>query len=376
MSRVRIRLDYNGRLWPAEVKTFQPASFVLGNCTFSLTHFDAALVLTVDFSKEQKAQLFRALTEYEPSSRPQWQALPVAMHPVVLKIDHDLRTAGSIADRCLRQLPQALRLPPWSFPREPANSSNRWSCARWVFDVDDLKDLQNLIEQLEPSKHSAHSNGIWIPLPNAYQGRTVFHNEENRKALGERMQQADAIPPSYALFASAQGQWESRDFAPAVAILAVAIETALKWRLTTHGDDIAGYLLENIQSPPLPKLLSCARDHADLDVPEHFQGWLEKLVRSRNEVVHRPVTKSFDPLLVGRWFSVGEAILGALAGGSPDPLVGKYVRLPFKSDAFDEGTRGVILRREETYGEDNFHILLESGVTNRFTPGAFKVEEK
>jgi hypothetical protein len=158
--------------------------------------------------------------------------------------------------------------------------------------------------------------------------------------------------------------------AAAVVILTASLETALKWYLVQRGDEIVGYLLENIQSPPLTNLASSARNQAGLPIPKQFQKWLADLTRARNEVVHKTRHREPKPLEIARWFAVGEALLAAMDGIEGDPLVGALVSISSAIKDFPAGTRGVVLRREITHGRDVFHVLLDSGVTRQFSPTA------
>lgn len=174
------------------------------------------------------------------------------------------------------------------------------------------------------------------------------------------------------LYGVAWQNYENRSFAAAIVILTASLETALKWYLGQKGDEIVGYLLENIQSPPLTNLASSARKHAYLPIPKQFQKWLADLTKARNEVAHKAVHREPKPLEIARWFAVGEALLAAINGVEGDPLVGALVSISTEIKDFSDGTRGVVLRREKTHGRDVFHVLLDNGVTRQFAPTAVK----
>ncbi|OOZ45822.1 hypothetical protein BOW37_01650 [Solemya velum gill symbiont] len=371
MSVVNIKLDYDERLWTSEEESTS-STYRWKNYELTLEN-GASIQLDVEITRKQKKILFEALTKPVQPNMSHWQDVPATVQNLVLKIEQQLRDGAAYADKRLRFVGGALRLPPWSFSRQPTNSNHRWASVYWSFNEQDLQHLAPLIDQLEEKQRLIYSKGIWIPLPDAYEGRDVMFTKEQRDEAGDLLSETIDIPPSYALFASALDQWENRNFGSAIAILAVSLETALKWHLTKQGDAIAGYLIENIQSPPLPNLLSCARTHADLNIPKKYQGWLATLVKARNEIVHKPVEKDLKPLEVGRWFATGEAILKALMGINPDDNIGEFVDISSNIEVFPAGTKGVVLRREETYSEDSFHILLDSGITRRFSLEAFTV---
>lgn len=371
MSLITVSLDYGARLWPEE--HFSSRSYSWGVHSVSFGPADASLSTEFELSEEEQELLVRSLTDRDPRPPPHWQDIPAALHSTVLRIEVQLREAASAVDEQLRKTPSAIRLPIYRFPKDFTNQTPNWSTVHWSFNEEERLRLGPLFEHLDSAKQKVYRRGVTIPLPDSYEGRHVNLSNEQLDNIGAALAEGTQnLPPSRALYGVAWENFEIRSFSAAVVILATSIETALKWYLTQKGDEISGYLIEETQSPQLSKLLSCARKYAELNVPKRFQKWVSDLSDSRNQIAHRPVKKKLDPLEVARWFAVGEVLLKAIHGEPSDPLVGALVQISEKIDKFPKGTHGVVLRREEDYGEDSFHILLDSGVTQRFGPNAFQ----
>ena len=372
MSLFHVQLDYQGRLWlAAEDAVTQTVTW--GSSTASLGHGGMHLTTEVNIGTDDQRGLVVALTKNPPSQPPHWQTVPSQLHATVLRIEDALRTAAQAVDAVLRRAGGAVRLPIYNFPRVPPNQIPNWTTVYWKFDEREREMLSPLLIHLEEKYQGAYQQGIAIPLPDAYEGRQLYLADTQvdsvRQALGR---ERPTTPACYTLYGVAWQNYENRSFAAAIVILTASLETALKWYLGQKGDEIVGYLLENIQSPPLTNLASSARNHACLPIPKRFQKWLADLTKARNEVVHRADGREPKPLEIARWFAVGEALLAAIDGVEGDPLVGALVSISPGIKDFSDGTRGVVLRREKTQGRDVFHVLLDNGVTRQFAPTAVK----
>lgn len=369
MSQFRVNLDFAGRLWPEEESTY-----TWGSHSVSFGSFGISLSTEIDVSKEDQETLVRVRSTIPPEHTPHWGIIPANLHSTILAIEEQLRAGAAAVDEQLRKAAGAVRLPTYKFPRSPPNQTPNWSTVFWAFSDEESERLHPLFQHLDERHRAVYRRGISIPLPDAYEGRQVHLKKKQIDSIGAALVNGDqSTPPSYTLYGVAWENFENRSLSAAVVILATSIETALKWHLTQKGDNVAGYLIENSQSPPLDKLASCARKYAGLNIPKNFQKWIAELAQARNQIVHRPVKQELKPLQVARWFAVGEALLNAIQDVASDPLVGELVRVPDRFDDFPKGSRGIVLRREETYGEDGFHVWLDSGTTRRFGPDAFEI---
>lgn len=369
MSRITVELDFGGLLWPDH-----NASYSWGTHEASFRESGVSLITNVEISHKDQIAICEMIAALPMNFVPLWQTLPPNLHSTVLGIESQLRGAAETLDDKLRESAGALRLPTYKFRRQASSQIQDWPVVNWKFNDEEWERLKPLFEGLEDNHKRVLRNGVFIPLPDAFEGRQLHLNKEQLDELGVAVGAAgDTASPSYILYGAAWENFSNRSFPAAVVILAASIETALKSYLTERGGDVANYLIENIQSPPLDKLASCARKHAGLNIPQEFNSWLGQLANARNEIVHRPWKQQIDPLQLARWLAVGEAILHALRGVGSDPLVGRFIQVPEQIKDFPAGTRGVVLRREKMYGEDSLHVLLDSGVTNRFNPKAVEV---
>lgn len=366
---VSIGLSHGGKLWPPD----EGSSHEWGSHGVSFGPGGARISTEVEVPDDTQHELVRILTAFEPNFVPHWQSLSVGVQPEVLKMGAQLREAAAEFDGQLRAVPSAIRLPPYSFATSGPNPGQQWALMWWKFEDAERRRFSEQLRALEPTHKAVHERGIRLPLPNAYEARHVNLTAEDAETIGEALRAGvQASQPSPVLWAIAWQNYEDRLFPAAIVVLGSAIETALKGYLGMKGDEIASYLLFEVQSPKLSKLLSCARKYADMEIPREFQKWLDDLTTARNRIVHKPVAHGANPLEVGRWFAVGEAILKRAGGHDSDPLVGSLVRISERIGDFPQGTLGIVMRRETDYEEETLHVLLDTGETRRFSENAFE----
>ncbi len=361
MSVLSLPLEYEGKLWPASEGVFR-------NGPYEVHLGWNGVVLRVDFElpEKTKAELVEAILSQNPKVTPSLQGIPVQLHRDIFALESLVRVGARRVDEMLRWAGGAIRLPTYALRKYPMNTTPSWPTVCWNFDEADKASLAGHLSQPYLGM-LASTNGVAIPLPYAQESRFVELHEEQIHAFGQTFESDEDVPlSSFSLFAIAWENFERQAYSSAVIILTACLETAVKWQLHRFGDEVASYLLENVQSPPLDKLVSCARKHAQLEVPKRFQKWCGELIRFRNGLVHRPDPVDVETLQIAQWFAVGEAVLRAIRGWEVEPLAGAYVQAhPNISDLPPE-TKGVVLRREVDHGESTLHVLMDSGLTGRF----------
>lgn len=367
------------RLWPAEFEEHVSTAFSWGNNNVSFGMVGARIQTSVDLPKKQLKELVRKLVSLEPQFTPAWQTVPPSCQPLLMRAESQLLQAAQDVDAAIRQVSAGIRLPLFKFSRAGPNQSQQWPVMYWNFSDADRAAFASYLDKLEEPAKSRYSKGLTLPFPPANEGRQVHLTAEERQTIGEILgkEEVTAVPASFGLWSMAWDNFERHAYPAAVIVLASAIETAIKFHLGERGDRIASYLVENLPSPPLPKLLACAEREADLDVPSNCGTWLTGLMNKRNDVVHKPSSTTVSRLELARWFAVGEAILQQLNNHESEALAGFIVEISPKIGDFAKGSSGVVLRRSIDYGTDeSLHVMLESGDTRRFQRGDLTVPDK
>ena len=327
----------------------------------------ASVSASLDIEPDHVVRIAEALAvQRQGNIPPHWDTIPLDLRPVLLQMDKKLRAAAAKLDEHLRAA-GALRLPLFDFPRRPANSSNAWSTAKWRLSKEEQEWIVAALEDEEKERFIKKHGWLEVPLPNSFESRHVYPGDPMVEEVTHGLQGDEVLPPSFSLFGAAWSLFERRSFAAATIMVASAIETAVKWHLTQNGDSIAGWLIEEMASPTLKKLADCAHQRASLALPERFRPWLVSLTEARNAAAHKPAKRYVHPLQLARWFALGEALLRATRGANEiDDRVGLLIKATKTTTYIQEATVGVVMRREETHGEDNYHVMLIDGTVRRF----------
>lgn len=370
MSEIQIRLSHDSLLWPArdsddEIKSY---SHTMEDGT-SVRFGDGGISIScrVEISEEEQDALIKCLTKDNQPFVPHWQTLTPDIERTVLRIEKQIWGTASFVDYCFRRSPKGIRLAPIQLPTVKLNPAQEFPVMHWRLSEEEKIRLEPQMGHLSAESRKRYmNNGIMIPFSLAFDQKQIHLRKDEVDAIFQNIENESEIPPFWGLYGIA---WENfaKNKSPdsAILILATAIETAFKWCLREHGDEIAKYFIENMQSPSLDKLYVCTRDHTPYSFPEHFRPWLRQLASTRNFVAHKPRGFEVDTLLVARWFAIGEAILRAVTGEESDPLVG-YLVQPLGENADKQlppDSHGVVLRREVRHvtGEEKLHVLVESG---------------
>lgn len=370
MSNFSVGPSYRGRLVVDSNKSFGWRSHRV-----SFGGWSMRISTDVELDDDTREQLLRALLEVKVQY-PSWQHIPAELQPVILKIEEELRDAASEIDRHIRVSAGVLDLPSYRFPTVPPATTPNWHVVHWSFTAEEQEQFAPILAEYDELARGVSRAGATVPLLDRIEGRQVEFEYADVEQVEQGVSSGQVVPPSFVLFGSAWEMFESRSFSAALVILAVAIETVLKWYLSNFGDDDAKRMAEENPSPIPQRLMKAARLNTGLDVAKSYQKWLGELVEIRNHIVHRPEEVEPTTLEMARWFAMGEAILDAVRGATPDQNVGKLVTISEKIDAFPAGTRGVILRRRDWFGDESYQTMLDSGVIRRLAANAFEISKQ
>lgn len=136
--------------------------------------------------------------------------------------------------------------------------------------------------------------------------------EEEMKTLASRVtHKKPQETPHLVLFAVAYDNYWERGYRVATISLAASAEICIKHFLArVSTNDTVTYLLENIQSPPVSKLVAHAAKTYGLSISTDDRDALTKLAERRNKLVHGS-SKARTPTLeeVDRWFEAVRSLL-------------------------------------------------------------------
>lgn len=378
MSNITIHLKHGNLLWTAYDKGdgLKSHSHSWDCNTVTFDDFGIRLTCEVILTEEEQTALVKCLTKESHPFVPTWQTLTIDVQRTVQRIEKQVWGAARFVDYCFRRSPKGIRLPPLELPQRHVNQSQSFPVMHWQFSEEEKKRLSPLYVNLSSEARSRYDKGgVMIPIP-VFEHKQIHMQDNEVEEIYQYMDSATESPPYWALYGIA---WENfannKSYDSAILILATSIETALKWCLKQHGDNIANYFIEKMQSPSLDKLYMCALENTPHEFPEHFKSWLMQLGIARNFIAHKPREVDIDVLQIARWFALGEAILKAITDKENDPLVG-YLIEPIgerADDNFPANTRGVVLRREEfrQTGEYKLHVIFDSGVSWYFGENTF-----
>lgn len=378
MSKIIINIQNDGQLWTAvdrddEIKCF---SHSWNNNTVDFSISGLRITVNIELSHEEQQNLVSSLTKEASSFVPHWQTLTPNLHRTVQRIENEVWNTARLVDYCFRSSAKGVRLSPLKLPVRHISQSQAFPVMLWKFTDEEKERLATLLEGLSPEAQKRYlKNGILIPFPVSFDRRQIHLEDNEIEGIFRQVENTTEIPPYWSLYSIAWDNFaKNKSHDSAVLILVTSIETALKWCLTQHGDDISKFLIEKSQSPRLDQLYACVQKETPYVLPPHYKKWLLRMMEARNYIAHKPRQIGIDILEIARWFAVGEAILKSINGHENDDMVGKIIE-PIGGKAVEKlppDTRGVVLRREELYGTESLHVVLDSGETWRFGPDSYK----
>jgi hypothetical protein len=383
MSIFGISIKYDDRIFTRETSGI----IEWGNYKAKINEIGITLFVNFELSKKEKALLFKVIAknmnkqeeQYKinlPVYYPHWNLIPPELQKKIFELNEQLHTGARQLDQFLRKNNKALRLPIYRFNEIPPNQSPKWNVGFWNLKDENLELFKNTIVSLGSLTTKRVAQSIPIPFPDSLKGRHVQLDENDIKFFQKLASETEPeqVPPFSSLFGYAIQNFENRSFSAFIISLTATLETGLKWYLGNNGDRITNYLLDNIQSPPLPNLLSVAITECGLPVPTDYKKWLEELIKIRNSIVHKPKTINYKILEMTRWLAIGESIILAIQGITPYSNSGYLITISKHSKSLPPNTKAIILREEEDYGETNLHIILDSGVSARTKEGSFEID--
>ncbi|MES9962202.1 MAG: hypothetical protein ABW116_01560 [Candidatus Sedimenticola sp. 20ELBAFRAG] len=383
MSKFILQVSYDSALWTewrqGEGPRYHSHKIIDSCIEVGFGGSGLSITADVDLDETEKLALAKCLVKDTVGFVPHWQTLTPDTHRTVQRVEDLLLSTARQVDHSFRLHEKGVRLPPPKISRvTPPNSHQLFPVFRWQLTDDELK-LLSLCDPVSPDVTSRiKKSGLYVPCSPPFGQKQIHMKDEEVAEVFRNLDSSDEVPPYRLLYAiSLETFTENRSFGSSVILLATAIETALKWCLRKKGDEVARYLLDNLQSPPLRSLFECVCEQYALQLPEKFGGWLNQLNRARNIVAHNPRDLEVEYLQVARWFATGEAILTSIAGKNVDEHVGMVVEPvgPRASTQFAQGAKGIILRTECSPhdSEMKYHVLMDTGETYYYSEGSFEV---
>jgi hypothetical protein len=386
LSKFTIRIDYNSSLWTEwpEGKIPKFYNHKIEGSEVQINFGGQGINISDDFeiSEVEQFALAKCLLKVKVGFVPLWHDLSPDTHRLVKRIEDSLLATVRRVDLGFRMLEKGIRLPPPKIIRRgPPNSQQLFAVFTWAIS---LNEIEVLLER-EPISADVRSriekSGLLVPCSPPFGQKHLQLGDREVSEVFANIDKTKDSPPYWLLYGIALENFiENRSFGSAVLILATAIETALKGALIEKGDEIARFLLDKVQSPPLRELFKCFCNAYEVTFPERFSGWIDQINYARNFAAHKPRELKIEYLQMARWFAVGEAVLRSVAGKEIDGNVGQLVK-PIgdrASEKFASDAKGVVLRNERFHGdgEMKFHILMDTGETYYFTESGFEILPK
>lgn len=353
----------------------------------NIHEFGISLFIEFEFSEKEKTILFKALLKdlnenlpkYEKASNQyyaRWHRIPASLQRKMIELDKDVHEGAKQLNQILRKNKKSARLPTYNFRKVPPNSKPNWNMINWILSENEKELFKDIFDSSLPVTKQKISKNIQVPLPDAFRGRNIEFYQEDIDSLKLVAESSDFEnePPFTTLYSYAVQNYENRSFSSFIITLTASLETGLKWYLAKNGDNISKYLLDNIPSPPIMKLLSVAIKECKLKVPEIYKKWLGELHKIRNQIVHKPGKVEYSTLELTRWLAIGESILIGIQGMEPYQKSGFKITISELHKSLPKGTKAIILREEDYNGESNIHIVLESGVSGRTNEDSLEID--
>lgn len=372
MCLIRVRLDYGSNLW-LEDWDYQSRNEYCG-VIVDVTPIGILLSLEIGLSKEDKIGIANGLLN---SVAPHWQQIPVAQHKALFEISNRIYKATDRVDMALRSIGKCYRLPKPQYSKFFLNQQPHCDVMTWILDEADQKDLEEVLKKEQENKQVVTNQVITLPFPINYDRKQVCLDPEEVKKFEMLVDDAEVIPYKQ-MYSEAYARFTARQHDAAVLMLATSAETALKSYISEKGGALMQYMLDKMASPSLENLFIASVEHCGLKAPDGFKKWLSALRTKRNEIAHKSTYTDIDPLEVGRWVAVVEAIMSAIDGGSVDSSIGLVVVPigPKAKEKFSCETVGVILRMEPYASMPPYHVLMSTGETYRMNESSFEVLPK
>lgn len=372
MCLVRAILDYGSELW-LENWDYRSRNEYSG-VSVDITGHGICLLLQIELSTDDKLGIAGGLHN---AVAPHWQHIPVTQHRALINISERIYAEAERVDMALRSLSKCYRLPALQFSKFFLNQQPYCDVMTWLLDDTDRRDLAPVLGKEQQHKMVVTDKAIALPFPVNFDRKQIHLDDAEVRSVEQLIGKAEVIPYKQ-MYSEAYARFVARQHDAAVLMLATAVETAMKAYISSIGGSLLEYMLDKMASPSLENLFVASVNHCGLKAPADFKNWLSALRIKRNEIAHKSKSTYVDPLEVGRWIAIVEAILSSIDGNVPDSLIGQIVQPvgPKAKEKFQDEVKGVILRNEPFNAMPPYHVLLSTGETYRMSESSFKVIPK
>ncbi len=372
MCQIRAILDYGSELW-LENWDYRSRNEYDG-VSVDITGHGICILLQVELSRDDKIGIASGLHN---AVAPHWQHIPVTQHSALINISERIYAEAERVDMALRTLSKCYRLPALRFSKFLLNQQPYCDVMTWLLDDTDRIDLASVLKKDQQHKTVVTDKAIILPFPINFDRKQIHLDDAEVRSVEQLIGKAEVIPYKQ-MYSEAYARFVARQHDAAVLMLATAVETAMKAYISSVGGSLLEYMLDKMASPSLENLFAASVNHCGLNAPADFKSWLNALRNMRNAIAHKSKYTYIDPLEVGRWIAVVEAILSSIDGNIPDSLIGQVVEPagPKAKEKFQGQVKGVVLRKEPFKAMPPYHVLMSTGETYRMSDSSFKVIPK
>ena len=338
MSLIIARLDYGSNLW-LEDWDYRSRNEYSG-VVVDITPIGIHLSLEIELSKENKIGIASGLHN---SVAPHWQNIPVAQHQTLIDIARSIYNATDQVDMALRSINKCYRLPAPQYSKFLLNQQPHCDIMTWALDDIDRNDLEEILNNAQEHNRVVREKSIILPFPVNYDRKQIHLSPEEVTRFETLVDDAKVIPYKQ-MYSEAYSRFTARQHDTAVLLLATAAETALKSYISEKGGGLVQYILDKMASPSLENLFVASVEHCGLKAPVVFKKWLAALRNQRNDIAHKPTITDVNPLQLGRWIGVIEALMASMEGTDIDEYIGLVVSPvgPKALEKFSRETVGVV----------------------------------
>ncbi|MEL6763255.1 MAG: hypothetical protein AAFO87_06230, partial [Cyanobacteria bacterium J06607_6] len=245
------------------------------------------------------------------------------------------------------------------------------------FSEEELASIQE-IDEFKNSRRNYRDKGLTIPLPKV-EARQCILSKADCENIIQSVSKGQEANIAYRHLSIAWSNFEQGMYGISIVMAAITIETGIKAYLSSQSS-LVERMLDRMPSPQLRDLVEIACELCDLNFPIELRKRLPRIAEIRNHVVHKSQSSTINVFEAARALAISEALLKSIDGVTCDPHIGSLIKVNpsthFNNERLPSNTTGIILRKERFNGEDWFHILVDSGMTWRFSPNSFIVPKQ
>ncbi|MEL6398534.1 MAG: hypothetical protein AAFR26_05535 [Cyanobacteria bacterium J06626_4] len=330
-----------------------------------------------DVPQDVREDLVKGVHSLNPDTNPQWYHITSISHHFLRDLKKTFWESAIFFDGHLRKSTHAARLPSVRLPLLHSNSSNRWTVAHWRYSEEELASIQE-IDEFKNSRRNYRDKGLTIPLPKV-EARQCILSKADCENIIQSVSKGQEANIAYRHLSIAWSNFEQGMYGISIVMAAITIETGIKAYLSSQSS-LVERMLDRMPSPQLRDLVEIACELCDLNFPIELRKRLPRIAEIRNHVVHKSQSSTINVFEAARALAISEALLKSIDGVTCDPHIGSLIKVNpsthFNNERLPSNTTGIILRKERFNGEDWFHILVDSGMTWRFSPNSFIVPKQ